>query len=250
MRSHIPHYCAALVTALGLAFPVIASAQNQLVLGPGATVAPAYEGADRYRVLPIPIVDVTHGRLFLNDVDGIGIDVIQAGPITVGGSVTYVPGYRKKDAPDGVGRLSDTAGGRLFAAYQSSGFRLLAGATKSFGGGTRGMTADATISYTAKVSPQFSLTPSVGTSWADRRSDDRYFGIDAQQAEASGLERFAPGSGFRDVSISIAAKYAVSRHWIVLTSAGARGLLGNDADSPIVEHKWQPLGTFGVGYAF
>ena len=56
--------------------------------------------------------------------------------------------------------------------------------------------------------------------------------------------------GFRDVSSSLAAKYAVSRHIFVLAAAGARGILGKDADSPIIEHKWQPLGSLGLAYAF
>lgn len=237
MRSYILHPCTALVAALGLAFPVIARAQDEVIIGPAATAAPAYEGGDRYRALPIPIVDITHGRLFLNDLDGAGVDVVQTGPLTIGGSVTYVPGYREKDAPNGLRRLSDSAGGRLFVAYQSSGFRLLARATKSFAGGTHGIAADVTMSYTAKMSPRFSLTPSVGTAWADRTSNDAYFGIDAAQPVTSGLQRFAPGSGFRDVSTSLAAKYAVSRHIFVLAAAGARGILGNDADSPVIEHK-------------
>lgn len=220
------------------------------MLGPGATAAPAYEGGDRYRVLPIPIVDITHGRLFLNDIDGIGVDVLQAGPVTVGGSISYVPGYRRKDVPAGIGRLSDAAGGRMFVAYQASGFRLLVGATKSFAGGTHGMTADATLAYTVKVSPRFSLTPSVGTTWADRRYNDSYFGIDVAQSDASGLPRFAPGSGFKDVSAAIGARYALNRHWFVLASAAGRGVLGKDAESPFVEHRWQPLGTFGIGHAF
>jgi outer membrane protein len=250
MTINITKCSIAVLAACSIAFPVVASAQDQIIVGPGVFVAPAYEGSGSYRVLPMPIMSITHGRLFLNSIDGLGIDVIHAGPITVGGSLTYVQGYRTKDAPTGIGRLSDAAGGRLFAAYRSKGFGLVFGATKSFGGGTYGVTADATMSYSISVGPQLTLTPSVSTSWANRKSNDRYFGIDAAQSVASGLNGFAPGSGFRDVSTGITARYAMTPHWAVIANATARGVLGNDADSPIVEHKWQPLGTFGVSYAF
>jgi outer membrane protein len=242
-------YCV-FISACSAAFPIVAIAQDQIIIGPAAVVAPAYEGSGKYRVLPMPLLNITHGRLFLNSIDGLGIDVIQAGPITVGGSVTYVQGYRTKDAPTGIGRLSDAAGGRLFAAYRRKGFGLVFGATKSFGGGTYGVTADAAMSYSFGIAPRITLTPSISTSWADRKSNSRYFGINPAQSAASGLEGFAPGSGFRDVSTGITARYAMTQHWAVAANATARGVIGDDADSPIVEHKWQPLGTFVVSYAF
>ncbi len=241
---------AAAILVLIWTCPGLASAQDHIVIGAGASATPAYEGSNAYRILPVPIIDASHGRLFFDSIDGLGIKVIESGPITVGGSVTYVAGYRRRDAPAGVGRLSDAAGGRMFGAYQRNGFLLSLGATKSFAGGTHGMTADATMSYTAKLAPRFSVTPSVTTTWANAKYNDRYFGIDATQAQSSGFDAFSAGRGFKDVSAGLTAKYAVSPHWILFANAAGRGILGNDADSPIVRHTWQPLGFVGLGHAF
>ena len=242
--------CAAALLIIVWACPGLANAQDHIVIGAGASAMPAYEGADSYRVLPIPIVDASHGRFLLNNADGLGIKIIQSGPLMFGVSVTYVAGYRRRDAPAGVGRLSDAAGGRLFGAYQKNGFRLELGATKSLAGGTRGITSDATMSYTAKIGPRFSLASSVATTWANGKYNDRYFGIDGAQSQPSGLDTFSPGSGFKDVSAGLTAKYAMSPRWIVFANATARGVVGNDADSPIVQHRWQPLGSIGLGHAF
>lgn len=226
-----------------------AAAQDHVVIGPAAVAGPSYEGADKYRVLPIPIVDITRGRLFLDTVDGLGIDVIKAGPLTVGGSIGYVPGYRRRDVPDGIGHLPDTAGARLFTTYAGNGIRLTVGGTRSIGG-THGTTVDATLSYTVKLSSRFSLAPTAATSWANRKFNDRYFGVSARQSRASGLDSFMPGSGFKDVTLGLTAKYAMSPRWFLIANASERGLLGDDADSPIVENKWRPLGSFGLGHAF
>lgn len=222
-------------------------AQDHVVLGPGATIAPAYEGARSYRVLPIPILDISYGRVFIDTADGIGIKAIEAGPMTIGGSIGYVPGYRRRDAPAGIGRLSDAAGGRLFASYRKRGFRVLIGATQSIGG-THGMTADGAISYTDKISAHFSLTPSISTTWADGKYNNRYFGVDDQQFVDSGLARSRPESGFRDASFGLGSNYSLSRHWLAVANAGGRRLLGQDARSPIVDRKWGVLGSLGIAY--
>jgi outer membrane protein len=229
--------------------PTPAAAQDHVVAGPGAVAGPAYEGADSYRILPIPILDISHGILFLDTVDGLGVDVVKAGPVTIGGSIGYVAGYRRRDAPDGIGRLANAAGGRLFATYRKNGVQFTIGGTQSVGG-THGVTADATLSYTAKIGSRLSLTPAVATTWADRKYNDGYFGVDAAQSQASGLAAFAPGSGFKDVSAGMTAKFAISHHWIAITNGSARGILAKDADSPIVERRWRPLGSFGIAYAF
>lgn len=135
-----------------------ASAGDHIVLGPAATISLAYEGGPNYRVLPIPILDISHGQFFLDTANGFGIKVIQGGPVTIGGSIDYVAGYRRRDVPDGIGRLADTAGGRLFASYQTKRLRLVVGATQSIGG-TKGVTADAALAYIAILNPRFSFDP-------------------------------------------------------------------------------------------
>jgi len=235
--------------ALALMAAQPALADDHVVIGPGVAVVPGYEGSGSYRVLPIPLVDVKHGRLFVNPVDGAGVNVIDTAAFDLGAAINYVVGYRGKDAPAGVGKLSDAAGARMFAVYHHGGVHFEFGGTRSLGG-TKGTTADATLSYTAKIAPAFTLSPSVSSTWANARYDRRYFGITPDQSAQSGLAAYSPGSGFKDVTTGITAKYVLKRRWIVALTAGERGLLGEAADSPIVRHAWQPVGSFGVAYAF
>lgn len=97
-----------------------ASAQqdDHITIGASVAAVPDYQGADDYRVLPFPLLDVQIGRAFANLGDGIGYNVIDTAGFKAGGSVTYVRCYRRRDVSDGLDRLSDAAGGRLFASLR------------------------------------------------------------------------------------------------------------------------------------
>jgi outer membrane protein len=200
--------------------------------------------------MPLPAIDVRWGPFFANFGDGIGINVIDTEFVTAGASVTFMPGYRRKDAPDGIGKLSVGAGGRVFVNLKAVGFVASLGATKGFAGGTRGVIADASLSYPVSVSPRLLLVPTIGTSWADKKHNDRYFGVDAAQSLASGLPQFQPGNGFKEASATLTAQYRLTDRISLGVSGGVTTLLGKVQDSPIVFHKTQPLGFLSLSYRF
>jgi outer membrane scaffolding protein for murein synthesis (MipA/OmpV family) len=254
----LPHVRPGLIAAatiLVLLFGgVSAHAQSQnndhIIIGAGAAYTPAYQGADDYRVRPLPAIDIAWGPFFANLRNGIGVNVIDTATFTAGGSVTFTQGYRRRDAPDGIGRLSSGAGGRLFASVRAAGFVATIGGTKGFAGGTKGVVADASLSYPIAVSSRFTLIPTIGTTWADRKHNDRYFGVDAGQSLASGLPQFHAGSGFKDASATLSAQYRLTDRISVGASGGVTSLLGKVKDSPIVFHKTQPMGFLSLSYRF
>ncbi|MCI4589464.1 MipA/OmpV family protein [Sphingobium sp. BYY-5] len=231
-----------------------ASAQAQdkdhIIIGLGAAYTPAYQGADDYRLMPLPAIDIAWGPVFANLRNGIGINAIDNDVITAGASVTFMQGYRRRDAPEGIGRLSVGAGGRLFVNLKAGGFIATLGATKGFAGGTKGVIADASLSYPIMLSSRLVLVPTIGTTWADKKHNDRYFGVDAEQSLASGLPQFRAGSGFKDASAMVSAQYRLTDRISLGASAGVTTLLGKVQDSPIVFHKTQPLGFLSLSYRF
>jgi MipA family protein len=225
--------------------------QNHILLGLGAEDAPAYEGARKHRVLPLPALDVQWGSFFANLDNGIGINLIDSEFVTVGTSVMFMPGYRSEDAPKGIGTLSVGAGGRAFVSLHAAGLVATVGGTKGVAGGTKGTVADATLSYPIAMTARFRLTPSIATTWADAKHNNRYFGVDAQQSLASGLPQFAPGKGVKDASAQLSATYILSEHFVLGVSVGATTLLNKVKDSPIVFHKnAQPTGLVYIAYRF
>lgn len=225
-----------------------ASSQDRIVIGVGAGYVPAYQGSDDYRLLPIPVIDVVSGPFFANLRNGIGVNVVDGDTLTLGGSMTILPGYRRRDAPEGIGKLSVGVGGRLFASVKASGMIATVGATQGFAGGTKGVIADASLSYPIVVSPRLMVIPAISTTWADEKHNDRYFGVDSRRSVASGLPEFHAGKGFKDASALVAASYRLTDRINLGASAGVTTLVGDAKNSPIVEHRTQPVGFLSLSY--
>lgn len=150
-----------------LALPAAASAQSRdhVTLGSGVGVVPDYQGSDGYRFSPIPVIDARFGKLIVSLRNGIGVNIIELGPLTAGASVALVGGYGRRDVPDGVRRVSTTAGSRLFANLKLDNLSFTLDATRAVAGGTRGLVADASPSYAVPVSGRLIVIPTIGTSW-------------------------------------------------------------------------------------
>lgn len=254
------HYTSVLIALMLSAAPAVAQVEeaaqsedakqtdDHFVLGAGAAYGPAYQGADDYRLQPFPVLDIKYGPFFANLRNGIGVAVVDGEALTIGGGVVFLPGYRRKDAPAGIGKLSDGIGGRVFANVRAAGFVATIGAIKGISGGTEGFTADASLSYPIEVAPRFTLTPTVAASWADDKHNDRYFGVNAAQSLASGLPQFRPGSGFKDVSGALSANYRLSDRIGLGVTGSVTTLLGTVKDSPIVVDKTQPAVFVSLSY--
>ena len=238
------------LAALLLAFAAPTSAQeaDHIILGVGASVAPAVQGSDDYRVIPLPIIDVKHGPLFANLRNGVGVTPIDSDHVTAGVSAVFLQGYRRRDVPVGVGKLSDGVGARAFVDLRTGGFVSTVGIVKGVSGQTKGVIADASLSYPIPVGPSLTLVPTIGTTWADAKYNDGYFGIDAAEAVASGLQPYSAGSGFKDVTAALTASYHLTDHVTLSATGGVTRLVGDAKDSPLVERKTRPTGLFSLSY--
>jgi outer membrane protein len=225
-----------------------AQEQDHIILGVGGSVAPTYQGAKNDRVLPIPAIDIKQGPFFANLRNGVGIAPISNDVVTIGASVNFMQGYRARDVPYGVYALSDGVGARIFATIRAAGFVATIGATKGVLNGTKGAIVDASVSYPIQLSSEFSLTPTFGATWADRRHNDRYFGVSPIQALTSGLPQFDTGSGVKDISGTLTASYRLTDRITLSATGGVTSLVGAMKDSPLVFNKTQPFGFLMLTY--
>jgi outer membrane protein len=224
--------------------------QNRAVVGVAGIYAPAYQGADDYRLVPFPVLDLKYGRYFVNTRKGVGATLLEGQAVSVGAGVTYVPGYRRRDAPVGVGRLSGGAGARIFADARLGGLVAGLSATRALTGDVDGTLVDASLAMPVRASQRLTLIPSVSATWADGAYNRAYFGIDARQAAASGLAAYRPGGGLKDVSASLTASYRLNDK-VTLGATGAVSSLRGDAKkSPIVVDPTQPAAFVSVAYRF
>ncbi|BBK42488.1 MltA-interacting MipA family protein [Allostella vacuolata] len=227
-------------------------------LGVGALVAPEYEGSDKMEVLPLPLIDArwTVGypglqQVFLTTEQGLGVQFFDIGGFSLAASVNYDPG-RDQDDGDRLRGLGDVEAGanlRLTAAYRYQGFRLGLAAGRTFGGAD-GVQVDGSASYTHQFGSRFSLTASAGVVWADSNYMEGYFGVSRQQSIRSGLAPYEAEAGFKSARIALTGRYALGDHWGLRATVGVSQLLGDAADSPVVEEELQPFALVGITYSF
>lgn len=227
-----------------------ASDADRMKTGVGAAMLPRYEGSDKHRVLPVPMIDIQQGRFFARTGSGIGTNIIRTPDFTVGAAVNWMTGYRRKDVPEGIGKLSDALSAKLFVSTHLSGAILTVSAAQAITKSERGLVMGASVSYPYSITGRLRIMPSVSINWANAKSMDSYFGVSPAQSHASGLAGYRASSGFRDVSANLAMSYDLSRNWSVAGAVSVGRLLGDAADSPLVKRQTQWRGVVGVVYAF
>lgn len=224
---------------------------DHITVGVGGMYQPAYMGARKYEFEPILALDIKRGRFFVNFEDGIGFAPIETETFTLGaGIVAVFDNYDREDVPNRANKIDVGAGARGFVSVRQFGFEATAGLTQIFAGSTKGMIADFSLSRDFMVGERLSLTPSIGARWGNAKHNDRFYGIDARQAQESGLAQFRPGAGFLDAEAELMLQYRLTNH-IGLGAAGSvTTLLGDVKNSPIVRKKTAPSGMMFLTYTF
>jgi MipA family protein len=74
---------------------------------------------------------------------------------------------------------------------------------------------------------------------------DNYFGV---SGSAVGLADFDADAGFKDVYVEVGLKADLDERWSARTTLRYSRLIGDAADSPIVESEDQFQGLFGLTY--
>ncbi len=81
---------------------------------------------------------------------------------------------------------------------------------------------------------------------------DTYFGVTAAQSRTSlaGLAQYDPQGGFKDVHADLGATVDLTERWILKMGGRYARLIGDAADSPVIETENQFSGIVGLGYKF
>jgi len=221
-------------------------------LGAGTVVVPKYEGAKNFKAMPLPLIDVTwKDRVYLNPVNGAGVYVVDTPEFDLGVGVTYRFGRDQDDSArlKGLGDIDGGLAGRIFAAYWAGPFSVYANATSDFGG-RQSATGEVGALGLMPLSEKLALRATAFTTWADDRNMETFYGVTATQSAKSGLPQFNAKGGFKRADAAIALSYRFAPSWSLDLSVGTGYLLGDAADSPVTERRWQPLGTAFIAYRF
>lgn len=226
----------------------------EVSLGAGALFSPEYEGGEDYEFLPVPYIDISYKDIVtFNPFSGLRYNAFKSDNITLGAGLGFDFGREEDDADRlrGLGDVDSTVEGQLFAAYQMGTADAEITYSQDLGDGHDGYTLKAEVGVIIPV-PQYSIfmRPSIGTTYGSDSYMESYFGVSNAQSGRSGLSRFDAEAGFKDVQVSLLTIYQINPKWIVSGLVQYKQLLGDAADSPIVEEEGQMMGGAFIAYKF
>jgi MipA family protein len=140
-----------------------------------------------------------------------------------------------------------TVGGKATLSYGPAEFFLSIDKTI---GGSDGLLGTVGVELTQPVTEKLILGAGVSATFADKNYMESYFGVSAAQARRSGHDAYKPGSGVKNVDLSVSATYMFNENWMIRAEQGVGFLVGNAADSPLVKRKVQPKSMLVLGYRF
>jgi outer membrane protein len=222
-----------------------------LVVGAGAIYAPEYEGSGDLKVSPLPAIILTYDDWLTIDPRGVSATAFDHEGFSLAGKVGYEMG---RDADDGdrlkgLGDIDFAATVGAKAAYKWEAFEFYAEIDQTIGG-SESLVGKVGAEYTAPVTERFFVSAGISGTVANDKHMQSYFGVTAAQSAASGLREFKAEAALKRVDFSASATYMVTENWLMRGEAGVGVLLGDAADSPIVEKDLQPSFMAVLGYKF
>ncbi|WP_198376603.1 MipA/OmpV family protein [Neoroseomonas rubea] len=224
----------------------------RVAIGAGMLFSPDYLGSNDWRVTPVvaPEIRAPFDTFFLSFRDGLGVTLLREGPVQAG--LVLRPRFGRdqddNDALRGMGdiRLAGEAGG--FISY-SDGTWLIRGEARQGFGGHSGALAEARLDRVFRVHERVILSAGPRLSWGSRGFAETFFGVDDGQSARSGYAVFRPRD-YWFAAVAAGATWLVADRWTVIAFGEVGQILGQSADSPLVERGSATQGIVGLTLAY
>ena len=161
-------------------------------------------------------------------------------------------GERESDDNDALAGLDD-----INRAYEL-GLRVSygAGPVTAYGSlrrgfdGHEGLTGEVGAKYRTDLSDRVTLWSGAEIGYGNDKYNNTYFGVTGDESVASGLDAYAPGGGINEAAITFEARYELNETTALLGEVRYGKLIGDAADSPVVQEEYQPSLRLGVTRRF
>jgi outer membrane protein len=221
-------------------------------VGPGAVAAWEYPGADDVEVLPIPALDVTYGRsFFLHWRRGLGAYLLNDEERQLGASIWWRRGRDHRDAERiaALEDVEDSAVAQLFFNRNIGPLALSATVAQAIDENT-GLTVEGSAAWRFQLAPTTRAQLGVQAMLGNDRYMRTYFGISPEDTIRSGLPEHSIDAGLRTLGAFAMISHDLTPRWTLAAFASIDLLLGDAADSPVVEREQMPALALGLFYHF
>ena len=219
-------------------------------------VGPTYEGSNDYKLGPAGSLSLSKpgskDRFSAPD-DSASLTLVGGDRASFGLAGRLRGGRGNKDDLRGMQKIDWAGEAGVFGnLWLTDGLRARLEVRKGFGGHD-GVLADVGLDA-VKDSGRWTISAGPRFSYADKAFTETYFGVTAAEAAASPLiaAAYRPSGGPRYAGAVASADYNWSERWRLTMDAGYRRLLGDAADSPLVQglgSRDQFSASAGVRYA-
>jgi len=213
-------------------------------LGLGSRLSPEYTGSADIETRPLPIIDLAYKDwFFFNFYDGLGVNLYQHKNLALKTSIGFKSGRDESDdaSLNGIGDIDNTATLKIQIEYELEKFKPFFTLEK-FSSGTEGMQAEVGIKKTYLLGKS-RASPLLFVKLSSKYSDDEhmtgYFGINTEQSVSSGIAEFRPDAGLSSARASLRLIYPFAGKWATMTSLVYSRIIGDAANSPLVDEENQ-----------
>lgn len=219
----------------------VSAEDYQSAIGLGVGMVPDYEGSEDYEAVPLLFGKFTYGNgsyvmLRGNQIKWNLFDSqIQFGPLL------QYRGERDDVDNNQVDRMKDVDGAAEAGLFLTGVFGPWS-ATVEFAADVSGEHDGYLVTlggdYKTHMSERLTMTFGASTTYASSNYMETYFQVDSGNRGSSTLPDYSSDSGeLKDVGIHMVADYALNDRWSVMGNLGYKLLIGDAADSPIVDDE-------------
>lgn len=210
-----------------------------VMVGVGPKLKPSYPGADDSKFIPLPIVNAWRDseRFPVSTPDeSFGIALIgKRGRTSFGPTMGFATQRKGKDAIKGLSDVDFGVEVGGFAETFLAPMVRLRGEVRQGIGAHKGLTADIAADAVIRTDDdKLSITIGPRARWASSKYNRAYFGVDTDDAAATGLPYYRPKSGIYAYGAVAGAYYQFNDKWGVYGFGGYDRLTGDAGKSPIV----------------
>lgn len=223
----------------------------RLTVGVTGMVAPDFEGAKDYMFRASPIISIGKAgpeARFTSRNDNISVSLFDNGQTRAGvaGRIIFP---RDNDTSEEINGLDEVGWGAEiggFAEYYPTDWLRVRGELRHGIVAYNGVVADLSADAFYDILPAVRLSGGPRLSAASAGYFDAYYGVDAEESAASGLDVYDPGGGFRSIGAGGAISWRMNENVTTSLFGEYARLLGPAADSSLVRERGSP-NQFTVG---
>ncbi|MCW4460675.1 MipA/OmpV family protein [Sphingomonas sp. BT-65] len=227
--------------------------ETRVTLGP--RLAPSFPGSDRVRLRPYVNISRRRGDQrfpFRAPDENPSRAVYDRGGLSFGPVLGFV-GKRSRDDVGGLDEVGFTVEAGVFTRYWISPRFRLSAQTRQGVSGHRALTGVIGADYVARDGDRWLWSLGPRLTVASRRYAKAYFGVTPREAAATGVAAYSPDGGLHAAGAVVGVQRQLSRRWGVFGYTKYDRLLGDAADSPVVDRfgsRDQWSGGLAVSYVF